>query len=175
MDMGDIIYVPILRKVGLGPRHYGIYDGSDGVYHFCQENLNEAYVRYSSLTEFSQGASIGVEIYTKKYSNQEIIKRAQSKVNTDFGGYHCISNNCEHFATWCVTGRKVSSQTTSEPAEHAERREMLDNKKSSYYDEPGHIFCSHETSEERLENYAIEQVAKVVASPILAIKRLFND
>lgn len=29
----------------------------------------------------------------------------------DFGGYNLISNNCEHFANWCVTGVRQSMQS----------------------------------------------------------------
>ncbi|WP_329603983.1 lecithin retinol acyltransferase family protein [Clostridium hydrogenum] len=32
-----------------------------------------------------------------KYTPKEIIKRAESKLGSDFGGYNLISNNCEHF------------------------------------------------------------------------------
>lgn len=51
---------------------------------------------------------------------------------------------------------------------------MLDDRKSKYYDEPGHIYFPHETSQARLENYAIESVAKVVAAPIIAFKNLYK-
>jgi hypothetical protein len=174
MEMGDIIHVPIARKVGFGPRHYGVYDGHDGVYHFSGERVNDIYVKYSTLAEFAQGATVGVDDYKKKYTREEVIARAQSKVNSDFGGYNPKSNNCEHFATWCVTGRKISSQTGSESEIQANIREMLDDKRSKYYDEPGHIYCHHETLPERLENYTIESMAKVVAAPIVGLKNLFK-
>ena len=42
------------------------------------------------------------------YSGEETIKRARSKLGE--GGYNLAFNNCEHFAVWCKTGVKDSSQ-----------------------------------------------------------------
>ncbi|CAG2234656.1 unnamed protein product [Mytilus edulis] len=45
-----------------------------------------------------------------------IVERAKSEANADLKGgkgefkYNLLKNNCEHFATWCVTGRKRSLQ-----------------------------------------------------------------
>ncbi|XP_071156769.1 uncharacterized protein [Mytilus edulis] len=45
-----------------------------------------------------------------------IVERAKSEANADLKGgkgefkYNLFKNNCEHFATWCVTGRKRSLQ-----------------------------------------------------------------
>lgn len=42
---------------------------------------------------------------------EEIIERAQSKLGSNFGGYDLYKNNCEHFASWCVTGVRRPRQT----------------------------------------------------------------
>ena len=42
------------------------------------------------------------------YSPEETIQRARSKLGQ--GGYNLALNNCEHFAVWCKTGVKESSQ-----------------------------------------------------------------
>ncbi len=42
------------------------------------------------------------------YSGEETITRARSKLGE--GGYNLAFNNCEHFAVWCKTGVKDSSQ-----------------------------------------------------------------
>jgi len=44
-------------------------------------------------------------------SRNEIIKRAEKYLNTDFGGYKITSNNCEHFSNWCLTGEKKTKQS----------------------------------------------------------------
>ena len=45
------------------------------------------------------------------YSGEETVKRARSKIGT--GGYNLALNNCEHFAVWCKTGVKDSSQVNN--------------------------------------------------------------
>lgn len=110
---GDIIRVSIIRKTGFGPEHYGIYDGEEGVYHFTGDKPKDATVCFTSLDDFKNGGTAFIEnILCKKYDPDEIIRRAQSKVGTNFGGYNLIKNNCEHFAYWCATGVRRSSQTT---------------------------------------------------------------
>ena len=42
------------------------------------------------------------------YSGDETVRRARSKLGE--GGYNLAMNNCEHFAVWCKTGIKDSSQ-----------------------------------------------------------------
>lgn len=42
------------------------------------------------------------------YSGDETVSRARSKLGQ--GGYNLALNNCEHFAVWCKTGVKDSSQ-----------------------------------------------------------------
>ena len=42
------------------------------------------------------------------YSGDETVSRARSKLGQ--GGYNLAINNCEHFAVWCKTGVKKSSQ-----------------------------------------------------------------
>ena len=45
------------------------------------------------------------------YSGEETVRRARSKLGE--GGYNLALNNCEHFAVWCKTGVKDSSQVNS--------------------------------------------------------------
>lgn len=45
------------------------------------------------------------------YSGDETVKRARSKLGQ--GGYNLALNNCEHFAVWCRTGVKDSSQVNN--------------------------------------------------------------
>ena len=42
------------------------------------------------------------------YSGDETVQRARSRLGE--GGYNLALNNCEHFAVWCKTGVKDSSQ-----------------------------------------------------------------
>ena len=42
------------------------------------------------------------------YSPEETVRRAESQLGE--GDYNLVFNNCEHFALWCKTGVKESSQ-----------------------------------------------------------------
>ena len=44
--------------------------------------------------------------YGAPYSGQETIERALSHLDSSFGGYDVISNNCRHFAVWARYGVK---------------------------------------------------------------------
>ena len=45
------------------------------------------------------------------YSGEETVERARSRLGE--GGYNLALNNCEHFAVWCKTGVKDSSQVNN--------------------------------------------------------------
>ena len=42
------------------------------------------------------------------YSPEETVRRAESQLGRE--GYNLVFNNCEHFAVWCKTGKRESSQ-----------------------------------------------------------------
>jgi|GEM_PF-2209645 len=112
LKKGEIIRVTIARNLNFGPEHYGVYDGKGGVYHFTGFNPDNAKIVYTSIDAFADGGKVYVDSYPKaKYTPEEIIKRAESKVGSDFGRYNIIYNNCEHFANWCVTGVRQSMQS----------------------------------------------------------------
>eukprot|EP00929_Paragymnodinium_shiwhaense_P080378 TRINITY_DN41914_c0_g1_i1.p1 TRINITY_DN41914_c0_g1~~TRINITY_DN41914_c0_g1_i1.p1 ORF type:complete len:611 (-),score=107.60 TRINITY_DN41914_c0_g1_i1:45-1877(-) len=52
-----------------------------------------------------------VELPRSSDHAREVIQRARSKVGER--NYNLLSNNCEHFATWCFTGQEASNQVRS--------------------------------------------------------------
>ena len=54
------------------------------------------------------------------YSPEETVERAESQLGRE--GYNLVFNNCEHFAVWCKTGVKESSQVQRFIESIAERR-----------------------------------------------------
>jgi len=130
---GDVIYTKrtitkterelIKKMYPFGPlvniithyRHYGIDVGDGSVVHFSGKNLllsnTDACVRHVSLEEFLDGWKKGVDTIVKsKYDRETVVGRALSKIGIDFGGYNFLRNNCEHFAYWCATGKRISRQ-----------------------------------------------------------------
>ena len=77
MQKGDIIFVSVARKAGFGPRHYGVYDGASGVYHFNGENINDVYIQHSPIGIFAQGGHVKIDGQYKKRFTPLILSKAQ--------------------------------------------------------------------------------------------------
>ena len=48
------------------------------------------------------------EYKKRKYSREESVERARARIGEDL--YHPAFNDCEHFVTWCITGKTRSTQ-----------------------------------------------------------------
>lgn len=121
---GKVIYVPryIFQSSALIEtgkeyclyRHYGIDVGDDKIIYFGNiegESALESRILLANREEFSDGAEI-LECFraTYSYDADEIVERAYTQLGSDFDGYDLINNNCEHFARWCASGIRTSSQ-----------------------------------------------------------------
>lgn len=105
MACGDHIYVS--RGVYT---HHGIDAGDGTVIHFTGEpgSKSNAAIARSSAEEFLQGGECKVRRYGVRDDAEIALARAESRLGAT--GYHLVANNCEHFVTWCCTGRKASHQ-----------------------------------------------------------------
>jgi Lecithin retinol acyltransferase len=65
-------------------------------------------IRRTNLADFAQGAPIWVRRYGRCDEPEVVINRAESMLGSP--GYDLFANNCEHFATWCITGSHDSAQ-----------------------------------------------------------------
>jgi hypothetical protein len=107
---GDHIKV-VCKFAGVEYWHHGIYIGDGEIVHFSREDNGVGKV---TLQKF-QGSADCVEIVD--YSNEtgtifppeQIVTRALGAVGIP-ETYNLLTNNCEHFATWCVTHKKASKQ-----------------------------------------------------------------
>ncbi|MDR7283171.1 hypothetical protein J2X84_001995 [Pseudomonas corrugata] len=94
--------------------HHGIYVGHDQVIHYSgmASGINKGCVELTSVEVFSQGKTIKVKTYRKSpFTGAQICRRAKSKLGEN--RYNILFNNCEHFATWCVTGEHSSEQANA--------------------------------------------------------------
>ncbi|BAY38278.1 hypothetical protein NIES2111_26240 [Nostoc sp. NIES-2111] len=98
--------------------HHGIYCGNityknrlyhNVVIHF-EGKLKRGQIRGISYEKFSQDQTISIVQYKEGvcYSPYKTIRRAISQLGK--ADYNLFGNNCEHFAHWCKTGKKISSQ-----------------------------------------------------------------
>jgi hypothetical protein len=90
--------------------HHGIDCGDGTVIDFAGQGggKDTARIRRVTLVDFAQGAPVKTRSYGSCYSPEVIVARAVSMIGQS--GYGLFSNNCEHFATWCVTGEHSSAQ-----------------------------------------------------------------
>jgi hypothetical protein len=65
-------------------------------------------IKCVSLDEFAGGRDVFVREYFWGAKPEIVVARAWSRIGER--GYHLFSNNCEHFAVWCKTGRADSTQ-----------------------------------------------------------------
>ena len=65
-----------------------------------------------TLDPFAEGEGrLFVAKYVNPFPPEEVLSRAYSKIGEV--QYNIVSNNCEHFATWCKTGHHISSQVVT--------------------------------------------------------------
>ncbi len=99
-------------------RHYGVEVNNNEIIHFyCPSilKLKKARVEKISIDKFiGENGILEQEIFIESsISREDIVKRAEKFVGSDFGGYKIKTNNCEHFAFWCSTDIKMSRQKPS--------------------------------------------------------------
>lgn len=113
MARGD--HIQTKRMLGLY-YHHGIDMGDGTVVHFSGEPLNGAMAVVCRVSEeaFTQGQPRQVVSYDgieEVLDPEETIALALEQL--DNKGYNVFYNNCEHFATYCKTRKKMSRQVRS--------------------------------------------------------------
>ncbi|PSB05666.1 NC domain-containing protein [Pleurocapsa sp. CCALA 161] len=108
MAKGDCIYV--YRNFGQLEgvyKHYGIDCGDGTVIHYRKPS---EVIEQTSLLTFSRGNPVYVAEYSEGfgYIPDVVVERAKSRLGER--DYNLLSNNCEHFASWCKTGINDSKQ-----------------------------------------------------------------
>lgn len=103
------------RLAGCGPTyvHYGIDLGDGTVAHARPHRFERLWagggVVRTSLEEFAKGEAVRVvQEPPAEFPPEEVAARAEEHVGRD--GYSPVTDNCEHFTTWCATGLCQSRQ-----------------------------------------------------------------
>lgn len=94
-----------------GYSHHGIYAGNGQVIHYggFHHSIGRRPVESISLRSFAAGRRIGVwSRPNARYRGMDAVVRARSRLGED--RYRILTNNCEHFCTWCVEGVARSEQ-----------------------------------------------------------------
>ncbi len=96
---GDHIYV-----VRIGFSHHGVDIGDGFAIHWNSPDGSKrsSRVRRTTIEEFADGGIVCVRPYGMRDSADDAVARAESMLGR--AGYDLVFDNCEHFASWCVTG-----------------------------------------------------------------------
>jgi len=104
MAAADHLSVP--RQHGLF-LHHGIDLGDGTIAHY----LEGKEILRSPLAEFKRGLETSVVEHEHPSPVGVTLRRAMSRIGEQ--RYNLLFNNCEHFASWCKTGRHQSGQVES--------------------------------------------------------------
>jgi hypothetical protein len=92
--------------------HHGVYVGNGRVVHYSGFSgglWQSGPVEEVSLSRFAIGHAVRIIEHPKPaYSPEEIVLRARSRLGEN--DYRLLTNNCEHFCNWCVSGVSHSAQ-----------------------------------------------------------------
>ena len=107
LNYGDHIYV---RRKGLLYSHHGIYAGEGTVIHFkgMVKEKKDPVVIITDIDNFLKNGKLRRRKYINRLPPSETLRIARDHLSKK--GYSLTFNNCEHFATYCVTGKKRSRQ-----------------------------------------------------------------
>lgn len=105
---GDHLVSP---RYGYFYMHHGIYVAKDLVVHYS--GLNEGFSAGPIVEESLEAFAGGKEVRTMPacegaLARNDVIERAYMRVGEN--QYSVLTNNCEHFANWCVYGWSDSAQ-----------------------------------------------------------------
>jgi hypothetical protein len=95
-----------------GYYHHAIYINDKEVIHFSTDNgfsilSRDLEIKSTSINIFTFGETIEV----KKYDKKEILAEKSVQIAKNMIGnkdYDLVFNNCEHFASFCITGKRKS-------------------------------------------------------------------
>ncbi|MFL9863377.1 lecithin retinol acyltransferase family protein [Paraburkholderia fungorum] len=94
-----------------GYMHHGIYAGNGQVIHYggFHHSAKRHPIEYIPLHGFAAGKGIQIQPEPGAiYTGIDAVERARSRLGED--RYQLLTNNCEHFCTWCVLGVARSEQ-----------------------------------------------------------------
>lgn len=105
LNLGDHIYV---RRLVYS--HHGIYTGDGNVIHYTGEEKEkkDPLIRETDIEAFLKGGKLRMRNYKKRLPPSETLSLAKEHLSDN--RYSLAFNNCEHFATYCATGKRKSRQ-----------------------------------------------------------------
>nr|WP_082664758.1 lecithin retinol acyltransferase family protein [Burkholderia ambifaria] len=94
-----------------GYSHHGIYVGDGRVVHYAGlcTTLHRGPIEEVTFERFADGHAVRVVPHPcAAYAGRTVVLRARSRLGEN--RYRLLTNNCEHFCTWCLEGTGHSEQ-----------------------------------------------------------------
>ncbi|GCB05177.1 lecithin retinol acyltransferase family protein [Ralstonia sp. SET104] len=94
-----------------GYEHHGIYVGNGQVIHYAgfSRRQRRGPVERISIGSFACGFAVSIQRDASPcYNGDEVARRAGSRLGES--DYRLLTNNCEHFCSWCLFGECRSAQ-----------------------------------------------------------------
>ncbi|MGF6769920.1 hypothetical protein P3T18_002399 [Paraburkholderia sp. GAS199] len=94
-----------------GYEHHGIYVGNGRVVHYAgfASSAHRGPVEEVELARFAAGHPLTIRTTpSARYVGDEAVQRARSRLGEN--RYRLLTNNCEHFCSWCLLGESRSEQ-----------------------------------------------------------------
>ncbi|EIF35029.1 NC domain protein [Burkholderia sp. Ch1-1] len=94
-----------------GYEHHGIYVGNGRVVHYAgfASSAHRGPVEEVELEQFAAGHPLSIRSTpSARYVGDEAVRRARSRLGENH--YRLLTNNCEHFCSWCLLGESRSEQ-----------------------------------------------------------------
>lgn len=91
--------------------HHGIYAGDGRVIHYrgYTRRLRREPIEEVTITAFAGRHGYQVKAWAApRFTGPERVARARTRLGER--RYRLLSNNCEHFCEWCISGRARSTQ-----------------------------------------------------------------
>jgi hypothetical protein len=102
------VHLMTLRR---GYSHHGVYVGGGRIVHYSGLSVfwQCGPVEEVALARFANGRPVRIVEHPEAcYSPEEIVRRARSRLGEN--DYRLLTNNCEHFCNWCLSGVSRSAQ-----------------------------------------------------------------
>ncbi|MGD1861319.1 MAG: lecithin retinol acyltransferase family protein [Leptolyngbyaceae cyanobacterium] len=108
MALGDQVYA-MRQLAGITGvyEHYGIDCGDESIIHYYKGGDVPTITR-TPRELFARGGRIFIKPRSPAFLPDIVVHRAESRLGEQ--RYDLLTNNCEHFANWCKTGRSDCEQ-----------------------------------------------------------------
>jgi len=95
------------KRHGVRYQHHGIYIGDGRVIDFVDKRKGIREISLEKFCRSSRNKRYGIIHSTRKGTRDKVVKRAKRALKKQSFDYNLLFENCEHFANYCRSGRKV--------------------------------------------------------------------